>query len=250
MRSLLLLCYQLKCALRRLPELFIELIWPTRCVGCEKLGVLLCKDCQQELRYIDQGSACARCGTPFGRLVCTECTPVYEAVKLSFTQARCVLDFTELSRNIIVTYKDKGEQRLSALLAHMLAQVIPLEWKLWADVLTWIPADEEAVRRRGFDHMALIAVSLAEQSGLKTRPLLIKHSRKDQRSLGRNERKQNMRSIFSLNPEGLKVGSLQAERIILIDDVYTTGATLDAAAHTLLSAGAKEIRVVTVCRVW
>jgi len=250
MHPVTLLLHRCRIICSRTSKSLIELIWPTRCVGCEKLGVLLCEDCQRDLRYIDQDSACTRCGTPFGRLVCTECTPVYEPVKLAFTQARCVLEFTELPRRIIVTYKDKGEQRLSALLASMLAQVIPLEWKLWADVLTWIPADEEAVRRRGFDHMALIAVSLAEQSGLKTRPLLIKHSRKDQRSLNRREREQNMRSVFSIKEPGLKTPKPAAQRIILIDDVFTTGATLDAAAQTLLSAGAKEIRVATICRVW
>jgi len=242
--------YRLVQACRCLADAFVELVWPTRCAGCEKLGVLLCEDCQRELTYIDPELACPRCGAPFGRLVCTECTAVYEPTSSSLTQVRCVLEFTELSRRIIIVYKDRGEQRLSGMLAGMLAQAIPLEWKLWADVLTWIPADEKAIKRRGFDHMALMAVSLAEQSGLRISPLLTKHSRRDQRSLSRRERKQNTQSIFSAKKADSDVGKLRAQRIILIDDVFTTGATLEAAASTLLAAGAKEIRAVTVCRVW
>ena len=169
---------------------------------------------------------------------------------MAFSQARCALEFTELSKRIIVSYKDEGEQRLAPLLARLAAQVIPLEWKLWADVLTWIPADEEAVRRRGFDHMALIALSLGEQSGLRVAALLEKQSHKDQRSLNRKERQLNMASLFSLKETGNKKPPSRMQNIILVDDVLTTGATLQAAAEVLLKAGAKEVRVLTICRVW
>jgi len=254
--AVMLYCHLMR-ACGRLPELFIELIWPTRCAGCERLGVLLCASCQQGLPYIDPSLACSRCGAPFGKLVCTECTPIHEPITMAFTEARCALEFNELTQRIIVTYKDKGEQRLGFLLAQMLAHVIPLEWKLWADVLTWIPADEEAVRRRGFDHMEFIAVSLAEQTGLRLASLLEKQSNKDQRSLNRRERQQNMHSMFSLKDTNQPAPNtnqpaqpVKAQRILLIDDVFTTGATLDAATQVLLAAKAQEVRVATICRVW
>ena len=169
---------------------------------------------------------------------------------MAFSLARCALGFDELSKRVIVNYKDKGEQRLALLLAHLLAQIIPLEWRLWADVITWVPADDEAVKRRGFDHMALITVSLAAQTGLTIAPLLIKRTRKDQRSLNRRQREENMETLFSVLKTENKDTKPVMERIILIDDVFTTGATLHAAANVLLRAGAKEIRVATICRVW
>ena len=241
-----------------------ELVWPTRCVGCEKLGVLLCDSCRQSLPRIDQDLACPRCGAPFGKLVCTECTPVHEPVSMAFSQARCTLEFTDLSRRLIVAYKDGIEERLAPLLAQLMCQAIPLEWRLWADVVTWIPSDEEAMRRRGFDHMALIALSLSEQTGLPVAPLLHKQARKDQRHLNRRQRMENMKAVFSLREPTAQAPQappkkqlspmidrrLSMKNIILIDDVLTTGATLDAAAQVLLGAGAQEIRVITLCRVW
>ena len=229
-----------------------ELIWPARCVGCEKLGVLLCEDCQSALPYIDPEQACPRCGAPFGKLVCTECTTVYETQpkEMPFSQACCSLEFTDLSRRIIVAYKDGGEQRLAPLLARLAAQAIPQEWYTWADVLTWIPADADAVRRRGFDHIALVAVSLAQISAMPLQPLLSKGVHEDQRALNREARKQNMRRVFSLY-EGAqeRIGTL-IKKVILVDDVFTTGATLSAATEVLLEAGVEEARVVTVYRVW
>ena len=229
-----------------------ELIWPARCVGCEKLGVLLCEDCRRALPYIDLQQACPRCGTPFGKLVCTECTTVYETQpkQMPFSQARCSLEFTDLSRRIIVAYKDGGEQRLAPLLAQMAAQVIPQEWCDWADVLTWIPADADAVRRRGFDHIAKVVVSLAQMVGIPLQPLLSKGVHGDQRILNREERKLNMRRVFSLYQGAQERIDTAMKKVILVDDVFTTGATLSAATEVLLGAGVEEVRVVTVYRVW
>jgi predicted amidophosphoribosyltransferase len=133
---------------------------------------------------------------------------------------------------------------------------MPLEWRLWADALTWIPADAKAYRRRGFDHMGLIARSLGEQTGLRAVPLLEKLSRADQRKLNRAERQRNMETLFSVIEPGRDASGhdppvfLKKAHLILIDDVFTTGATLDAAARTLRAAGVGEIRVATVVRVW
>jgi ComF family protein len=228
----------------------LELIWPTRCAGCERLGLLLCDECQEALPRIDQNHACPRCGAPAGCLVCTECTPIYERAGFAFHQACCALEFSELTRRIIIAYKDGGERRLAPVLAQIIASVIPLEWRLWADVFTWIPADPQAFQRRGFDHMELIARSFAAQSGLRAAPLLVRRRRLDQRRLNRKQRKDNMSQVFFTKHQAPLSLGYPLRRVILIDDVFTTGATLDAAARTLLSAGIREVRVVTVARVW
>jgi predicted amidophosphoribosyltransferase len=245
--------------LRRLGTAALELIWPTRCVGCERLGTLLCESCADALPFIDQTLACPRCGAPAGLLVCTECTPVYEPQSFAFAQARCTLEFSELTRRLIVAYKDGGERRLAPVLARLLAHAIPAEWRRWADALTWIPADARAFRRRGFDHMALLASALAEQIGLPAVSLLAKQVCADQRGLGRTQRAGNTSEVFSvraLPQDGCATDFPSHSRpghLILIDDVFTTGATLDAAAHTLLHShdlDIREVRVATVGRVW
>jgi ComF family protein len=233
-----------------LADAALELLWPTRCAGCEQLGALLCERCTDALSRIDQDFACPRCGAPAGRLVCTECTPVYEQSVFTFSQARCAVEFSEITRRIIIAYKDGGERRLASLLARLLADVIPAEWRRWADALTWVPADSQALRRRGFDHMELIARALAAQTGLRVLPTLMKQARADQRGLGRSQRKTNTGRIFSVGHLEALLPGLQIRHLILIDDVFTTGATLDAASRALRAAKIQEIRVATVARVW
>jgi predicted amidophosphoribosyltransferase len=103
--------------------------------------------------------------------------------------------------------------------------------------------------------MERIARALAEQTGLPAMPTLIKRERGDQRLLNRAERRDNMAAVFSVDSSlnGSLSGSVATvgpRHLLLIDDVFTTGATLDAAARTLLTAGIGEVRVATVARVW
>jgi predicted amidophosphoribosyltransferase len=286
MASLRIHRHHVKRDLRGFANACLELVWPTRCAGCERLGTLLCDRCMDALPYIDQEYACPRCGAPAGRLVCTECTPIYEKKTFAFSQARCALEFSELTRRIIVAYKDGGERRLAPLLSHILASAIPPEWRRWLDAFTWIPVDQTTLNRRGFDHMELIARALAEQTGLSAAPILVKRARNDQRRLNRAQRRENMAASFSVvvppsamvPPSAIRTMSSAGRRhyisprtapctapqatppsaslaprlrnLILIDDVFTTGATLDAASRVLLTSGVREIRVATIARVW
>ncbi len=251
--------YLLVKEIRRLKSKILECFYPTRCVGCERLGYLLCNECQNELVFIDQSTSCTACGAPFGRNVCTECSTVYDKAIFPFAATSCALEFNELSRRLVLTYKNGGEKRLAVLLAQLLAQVIPRSWYRWADLITWIPADPIAYKRRGFDHMAYVADALSKRIGLSAKPLLYKRSIKDQRSLNRSDRQLNMREVFlvnkpktgsSLNSKDIYFDEIRAKNIILIDDVFTTGATLSAATNVLLNAKANEVRVATICRVW
>lgn len=286
--------YRMGRDIRRWGLAALELVFPTRCAGCERLGALLCDDCAAALPRIEQEYACPRCGAPAGRIVCTECSTLYTRVSFAFSQARCAVEFSELTKRLILAYKDGGERRLAFVLAQLLAQAIPLEWRLWADALTWVPADPLALRRRGFDHMEHIARALSAQMGLPAEATLVKRSRADQRKLNRAQRAKNMTAVFSaeLPSSVLRTGapppiphspssslaasarygpsssplsaparprpsssplSAAAEplrHLILIDDVFTTGATLNAATRTLLSAGIRDVRVATIARVW
>jgi len=227
-------------------EGLLELVYPTRCVGCERQGMLLCRACDEGLPRIAQEHACHRCGAPFGGLVCTECFDSHGLVEFGFSQAVCALEFLDTAARLVVGYKDQHERRLAQTLALLIAEALPDEWVGWADALSWIPCDRRALRRRGFDHMRHIALELARITGLEARGLLRKSAVADQRDLGRAGRQENAGSLFSVNGT---LGLLPTN-LLLIDDVLTTGATLDAAACVLLGAGIGEIRVATVARVW
>lgn len=125
------------------------------------------------------------------------------------------------------------------------------DWTQWADALVCVPASPEALLRRGFDHMERVAEIVARRTGMALVHALVScKGARDQRELGRGERLANRSGSFSLAADAVPEADALPRRIILIDDVFTTGATLSAAAHVLLDGGAHEIRTVTCCRVW
>ena len=232
-----------------LVENLLELIYPTRCVVCERRGDLICAEDKEKLTYIDYDLACSGCGAPFGRQLCTECMTRAGAETFAFNQAFSLLHYDKVAEAMILAYKDGNERRLAKQLATLLTAALPLEWQLWADGLTWIPADSLAVRRRGFDHMRLLAIEVSAQLGLKPYAVLTKRAMLDQRVLTRSLRRLNSAESFALQIESVQNMKPQMN-LLLIDDVFTTGATLDAAASALKTVGIRNIRAVTIARVW
>jgi predicted amidophosphoribosyltransferase len=218
----------------------LELLLPTRCAGCDLPGELLCEECRAALPVIEMRWACQRCGAPFGHLVCTECwraEPAFEA-------GVCVGSLEPPLSRCISLYKDAGERRLGALLGDMLGAAAS-PWRGWPHAVVPVPASSAALRRRGFDHTATIAARVAEALGAPLLPMLASAGAKDQRALGRAERHANVAGAFVAT----HADRLPA-RILLVDDVMTTGATLDSAASALLAGGAEVIRVGAVARAW
>ena len=205
-----------------------------------------------------------------------------------FTQARAALSFEDGARKIISTYKDGDELVIASLLcaairgrtmgaeiprpsavtsseaerpavisseaerSREISPSLPLQdWTQWADALVYVPASPEALLRRGFDHMERVAEIVARRTGMALVHALVScKGARDQRELGRRERLANRSGSFSLAADAVPEADALPRRIVLIDDVFTTGATLSAAAHVLLDGGAHEIRTVTCCRVW
>lgn len=244
-------------------------------------GALLCPSCAGKLPYIDLSAACPFCGAPNGWLTCTECTDSHppgenwppgasaepraaeRASPFPFSSARAALSYDGVARRLVSAYKDGGERRCDKLLAGLLLQTIRAQspqkggeslglapvhddWAAWADTLVAIPSRPEAIRSRGFDHMRRVAALVSEWSGLPlVSPLVHAHAVEDQRALGAEKRMENLSGSFSL-AEGANVAYA---KVLLVDDVLTTGATVSAASEALLFGGASEIRVAVVTRV-
>ena len=232
-------------------ELFKELLWPTRCVLCDLPDTLLCHSCKVALPYLDQLKACPICGSPNGKGICTECNQFILNWKhlSSFPLDGCASTtiLTPKTRRIITCYKDRGEQRLAKDIAMFMADSIPYSWKT-NSVLVPIPTRISAKRQRGFDHLQNITNHLSELANLTCINALSVQTKKDQRLLSGQERLRNMENSFVLDPG--KVEALQDfEKIIVVDDAMTTGATLFSAANTLRNATSAPIYGLTFARV-
>jgi ComF family protein len=223
----------------RLLEALAELVYPTRCAGCELPGALLCDACRDTLPRVDAAGACPRCGAPYGYLVCTECWNR----EWAFSAALSLGEFESQLARAVALHKDAGEQRLGAVLGSLLAEQVVSTWPGWTESVAFIPATRAALRRRGFDHGRAIAAEVAEQLSVPLVEVLQRAAAADQRSLGRTDRARNAAGSFSASESA-------GGRTLLCDDVFTTGATLDAAASILLAAGATDVRCATVARAW
>lgn len=225
-----------------LMQALAETLWPTRCVLCDAPGSLLCDDCMRTLRFVDFYQACPVCGAPWGRIQCDSCNTVARRSKPFAAPCRSCLEYDEAAAAIVKAYKDKGEQRLCSVMAAMMARVVDPAWIDWAQAVTFVPATPDAVRKRGFDHARLLAQAFAQETGLGCVGLIEQAHAADQRRLGRAQRTLNIAGRFRA-PRAAGF-----DRVIVIDDVTTTGATLAGAQEALARVQCAS-RLATFARV-
>jgi len=214
-----------------------DLVFPPRCACCDMPGSLLCPSCACQLQRIERTASCARCGAPLLAGRCVECA----GREFAFQEARAVGVFSAPLSDLITVYKDAGERRLVPLLGELLAEVIGPD--VDGETIVPVACRPQAVRRRGFDHIALVARDAGARRGLPVCSVLRTASGADQRQLGRERRRMNAEGRFSIRP-----GAAIPSRVVLVDDVFTTGSTLDACAGVLLAAGCEHVRVAVLAR--
>lgn len=227
----------------------LETLWPTRCAVCDLPGEhVLCERCESALVPVDSCRACPRCGAPYGRVQCTECNDVMlaaagmEGFPIDAMAHALVLD--EAARRIVGIYKDSDERRLSTVIAERMARLVSPQERREGYAVAYIPDSREAFRRRGFDHAREIACEVAALCGLECVDAFERPRSADQRKLGRRDRIQNMQGRLRVR-EGLRV----PDKVIVADDVCTTGATMYAACSALRDAGAASIHAITFAQV-
>lgn len=219
-------------------DVVLELIAPLKCAGCDAPGAALCEACWRSVVRIDAAAACPRCGEPHGARRWHACA----CADAAFEAVRCFGKLEPPLSSAVALHKDPGERRYGPVLG-ALAATACADWAGWPDAVVAVPPTRSARLRRGYDHTRLLASVVAARLGVPQASLLVAHERSDQRGLGRRERRENTRNAFSVRP-----GASVPARILLVDDVMTTGATLDAAASAVLERGARRVRAVVVAR--
>jgi ComF family protein len=229
----------------------LDAILPPRCLKCGLLVAAqgaLCPDCWQGLSFLNP-PCCACCGQPFdfdlgpGALcgACTLATP-------AFDRARAVLRYDESSRDLILAFKHADRTSLTPAFAAWLKrageELIPD-----ADVIVPVPLHWSRLFTRRYNQAALLAVALGALSGKAVVPDLLTRRRATQKQghLGRLARQRNVAGAFEIQ-DGRR-NFVAGKRVLLIDDVITTGATVTTCAKVLRQAGAGAVDVLALARV-
>lgn len=232
----------LRQALRRTRDTLLDLVFPPRCVACRRLGADLCPQCLQELTPVGD-AICTRCGSAATvRCICTACKTEPPA---PLRGMRGVVFYGGVAAAAIQALKYEGKKHLAAPLGDLLVAYLDAH-PLAFDCVTPAPLHAERLADRGFNQAELLARRLCERAALPLRTDLIFRQRhtSPQVHLNRQERRANMIEAFAPRPGA----ALAGERVLIIDDVCTTGATLRACGQALVAAGAGEIWALCVAR--
>lgn len=235
----------------------LNLFYPKRCISCKmNLHYLetkhLCGQCWDSITSIPE-PFCDRCGIhlPDGGMYCFHC----KHEKIHFTLARCAGTFTGALRELVHHLKYRGKNYLAA----ELAQFLRTAWKQYpelqeCEVVVPVPLHSSSLRERGYNQSALLAKEfihlLHENSQTQfvfIENLLIRGKKtRSQTQLSREDRMSNVESAFEIEPG--RQSAILKKNVLLIDDVCTTGATLNACAKVLHDAGAKRVYGLTLAR--
>jgi len=199
---------------------------------------VLCESCRQSLRPLGP-ETCRRCGAPTLWQVerCRECS----GRRLAFRRARAAVAYSGAARDLLAAWKEHGLRRAATVAAELVVERLEAPT---ADVITYIPPDPSRLLVRGHHPAERLARELATRWSLPAAELLMRSGSAPsarQAGLARADRLRNARGAF--------VAVAAAPRnVLLIDDVYTTGATVTAAATALRHGGARQVDVVTFAR--
>lgn len=211
-------------------ERLLAIIAPHECLGCAAEGSPLCYVCQIALPR--RVAKCYRCGrTDAGNKVCTSCRSSSSLYALT-----AVTPYEQVAKTLVRGLKYERKRAGAAAIAQAMA--LHLEPALFKGcIITHIPTVPRRIRIRGYDQAELIAKELSIRLGLPYRQFLTRMGTQRQVGQSRSVRMQQMQSAFRAASEH----KLQNQHVLLIDDVITTGATLEAAARALRLAGARRV---------
>jgi len=222
----------------------LDVLFPPSCAGCQKSGYILCSSCILQISPLP-APVCRHCSTPLtGGGTCKQCQ--YHPLRLS--RIHVVGAYQGPLRSCIQALKYRGNTRVAEPLGQLLAEAY-VNYDLHADVVIPVPLHSERQQQRGYNHAHLLAHHCAVKIGVPLRnDVLIRHrATPAQVGLSTVERRENVAGAFRC-AGALATRAFHGRTILLIDDVCTTGATLEACAAPLFAAGAMAVVGLVLAR--
>jgi ComF family protein len=222
--------------LRKIIKEIEELFFPVACVNCGRGGDWLCKNCKQRINFV-ASNTCYKCGVPSENNICSKCKNNLDGIFI-------LGDYkNEVLKKVIWEYKYNFIKDLSRVLVSLFVEKYDKD--LSQDYfLTAVPISRKRFRFRGFNQADLIAREISSRCGIEylDKALTRVRNTQNQMELSKIRRMDNVSNAFSSD------ASAEGEKIYLVDDVVTTGSTLEECARALKDEGAKEVWGVVLAR--
>jgi len=230
----------------------LDFLYPPLCISCgSQIGepYSLCGECWHEVSFVD-GPVCARCGLPFEidpgeNTVCAGCY----AAPTSFDRARSIFHYDEASKRLMLGFKHGDRLERAPAFVNWLERA-GCSLAEDADLIMPVPLHSSRPWRRRYNQAAILAQGIARRFGKVYAPALLERTRAtpSQGSMpSAKARERNVSAAFGVAPS--TQSKISRKNVLLLDDVYTTGATLNACAQALRRAGAQKIGALTLARV-
>lgn len=245
----------------KLISVCVQTIYPRKCVMCQavmsidrnnaKMGLQgeVCKKCKGKIKYISS-LTCLKCGREIDREedeYCTDCRKKYHI----FDKGISLFKYDDMLKESIYRFKYQGMKIYGSYYAKELAGRFANEISSWnADAVIAVPIHKSRLRKRGYNQAQIIAKELVKNinSGIEKKLIiddnLLVRTKKTvpQKELDVWQRKKNIENAFKVSEN-----VVEYKKVILVDDIYTTGCTIDECARVLKEAGVLEVYFVTLC---
>lgn len=231
----------------RLVEELLSLIYPRCCPVCHKIvtpkGEMICKSCRKRLRPI-QEPRCKKCGKPLAKEEQEYCYDCAKG-KHCYEEGIALYVYDDVMQKSIAYFKFRNRREYAKAYAEEVERY--LGWKLlcWeADCLIPVPIHKQKLIQRGFNQAEVLAKAISRLIGIVVDAELLARVQKTlpQKELNDEERRKNLINAFQIQKKGVKY-----KRVILVDDIYTTGSTIDACARVLKASGIQKVYFLSLC---
>lgn len=227
-------------------EAALDMLFPRRCPVCHEIivpaGRRACMECERKLVFVTE-PYCMKCGKPVRQdeeEYCREC----RGKEQDFTEGRAVFVYEEVMKKSIYRFKYGGRQEYAGFYAREIEKRLGGKIREWnAQALIPIPLHKSRQGGRGYNQAELIAKELEKRTGIPVFGNFMKRVKRTtvQKNLNAAERQNNLKRAFKIERNDVKLKS-----VILIDDIYTTGSTINAASRCLREAGITNIYFIVL----
>ncbi|WP_154511961.1 ComF family protein [Rickettsiales endosymbiont of Trichoplax sp. H2] len=231
-------------------NLLIDIIYPPKCIVCKSDCMdanILCSECFIKISFITR-PYCKKRGNSLKKMFgeCSELNCIYD--KHTYSQVISVFEYNDFSKKIITSFKFNDNFRLLKLFKSWLSYIISNVNYSDITYIIPVPLHKTKLKKRGFNQSLILAKIASRILGINYKNnILVKiKNTENQSDLKKSLREKNLKEAFSVNLKYKKL--IEDKKVLLIDDIITTGSTANECSKTLLNNGAKEIRVISLAK--